>query len=95
MGVTALLFLLSAGAFIIILSCAYLKKYKTMENQDGEEVDDGYDYVIERDIRINEARNPIEMMTNEAYGTHGQAESQENITDHESQAIETQYEEVH
>ena len=89
-GVIALLILLST-AVITVLSYAYLKKYKTKENQDHGE-DNGYDYVIEGG---NEARNPIEMMTNEAYKTRRQADSQENTTDHEPQAIETHYEEVH
>ena len=61
------------------------------ENQAGE--DNGYDYVIERGTEINKGRNPIDMKMNEAYGTRGQADSQENTT--ESQAIETHYEEVH
>ena len=89
-GVIALLILLSTAA-ITVLSCAYLKKYKMKQNRAGE--DNGYDYVIERGIGINEVRNSIEMKTNEAYGTRGQADSQENTT--ESQAIETYYEEVH
>lgn len=87
MGVIALLILLSTAA-ITVLSCAYLKKYKMKQNQAGE--DNGHDYVIERGIEV---RNPIEMKMNEAYGTRGQADSQENTT--ESQAIETHYEEVH
>ena len=61
------------------------------ENQAGE--GNGYDYVIERGTEINKVRNPIDMKMNEAYGTRGQADSQENTT--ESQAIETHYEEVH
>ena len=58
------------------------------QNQAGE--DNGYDYVIERGIEV---RNSIEMKTNGAYGTRGQADSLENTT--ESQTIETHYEEVH
>ena len=48
-----------------------------------------YDYISERGREINGSGNPIEMVANEAYGTH----AQENIT--ESQDTETYYEEVH
>ena len=55
-------------------------------NQPGE--DYVYDYVSERG-----SSNPIEMKANEAYGTHGQDDSQGRAT--ESQAMEIFYEEVH
>ena len=52
-----------------------------------------YDYVLERGREINGSSNPIEMMANEAYGTHGQDDSQGRAT--ESQAMETHYEVLH
>ena len=61
------------------LSAYATNKWKNNRSR-ADPVND-YDYVIERDTEVRGASDPVEMMANEAYGTHGQDIDDRQVND--------------